>query len=220
VRAGIKGDSQISGPQMIHGGYIPFDGTRRDVTMIFQSGLTDQARVQLTNNHTEPTYWLDNVQLERVVVEPINPLDQNKLIYNDQLTTQTFPLDGCWRDVDGNLVSGSVTLAPFASITLLKEEDILCGLTTGVDDEPSASKAPDAMVYPNPITSFGEVFLAQAPAGDVRISIMDVQGRLVRSEALRAGQRSFQLDGTLTPGLYTLAVMEGGSPWQARLVVQ
>jgi hypothetical protein len=220
VRVGIKGDSQISGPQMIHGGYIPFDGTRRDVTMIFQSGLTDQARVQLTNNFTEPTYWLDNVQLERVVAEPIDPLEQNKLIYNDQLTSQTFPIDGCWRDVNGNLVSGSVTLAPFASITLLKEEDILCGLSTSVEeDNASSNNENPALLHPNPVSNAGEVFLSHAPASDIRIEVLDVQGRVVRTERLRAGQRSFQLDGTLKAGIYTLAVVQGASPWQARLVV-
>jgi hypothetical protein len=188
------------------------------VTMLFQSGLTDQSRVQLTNSYLEPTYWLDNVQLERVVAEPIDPLEQNKLIYNDLLTTQTFPIDGCWRDVNGNLVSGSVTLAPFASITLLKEEDILCGLSTSVEeDNTGATNA--ASLYPNPVSNAGEVFLASALTSDTRIDVLDAQGRIVRSERLRAGQRSFQLDGTLKAGIYTLAVAAGASPWQARLVV-
>ncbi len=218
VLAGVKGDSQIAGPAMIHRQYIPFDGTRRDVSMFFQSALTDQARVQLTNNYTEPMYWLDNVSLERVTVDPVDPLTQNKLLYNDQLTSQTFQLDGCWRDVYGNLVSDAVTLAPFASISLLKVDDVLCGLTTGVDDAPSPTAAARGTLYPNPVQADGEVFFTEA-TGDAQLDILDVQGRVVRSERLRAGQRSLQLGGDLDTGVYTL-VARGAAPWQARLVVQ
>jgi hypothetical protein len=87
------------------------------------------------------------------------------------------------------------------------------------EDNASSNNENPALLHPNPVSNAGEVFLSHAPASDIRIEVLDVQGRVVRTERLRAGQRSFQLDGTLKAGIYTLAVVQGASPWQARLVV-
>lgn len=217
VECGVKGSTQMTGPQMIHKRNIPFDGTRRDVNLFFQSALSDQSLVQFTNSYTEPMYWLDNVRLERVAVQPIDPLEQNKLLYNDQLTAQTFAITGCWRDAQGTLHSGSITLAPFSGISLMKEDDILCGLSTGVDENNDQTSRP--AIYPNPVHAGGEVFFAK-PADGGRLDIFDVQGRLQRSEVLSNGQRSITLDAGLATGVYTLVAQGTSSTWHGRLVVE
>ena len=216
VECGVKGSTQMTGPQMIHKRNIPFDGTRRDVNLFFQSALSDQSLVQFTNSYTEPMYWLDNVRLERVAVQPIDPLEQNKLLYNDQLTAQTFAITaaGAMHRAPSTVVT---TLAPFSGISLMKEDDILCGLSTGVDENNDQSSRP--AIYPNPVHAGGEVFFAK-PADGGRLDIFDGQGRLQRSEVMSNGQRSITLDAGLATGVYTLVAQGTTSTWHSRLVVE
>ncbi len=121
LKAGVKGTTQFSGPQAIHERLIPFSNVRRDVELIFQCNLTDASYVQFVNNFTMPRYWVDNIQLHRVTVQPIDPSVDHIILYNDQNTAQTLGLpSGNWSDVDGNVVSGNITLQPFRSKVLYR----------------------------------------------------------------------------------------------------
>lgn len=116
VRAGVKGESQWSSPFGIEEKPIPFSPERRDVEMYFQSDLSDQAHMLFISNYLEPRYWVDNAQLHKVTVSELDPNLDHVLLLNDQATTQTvaYP-SGCWSDLDGNVVTGSVQLAPYSS---------------------------------------------------------------------------------------------------------
>ena len=116
LRAGVKGSTQLTTANTIHERRIPFDAERREVEIYFQSGITDQGMAQFINNYTEPQYWLDNVQVHRVQVQPVVPLNDHVLLYNAETVEQSVALPaGCWSDVNGVLLSGSITLQPFSS---------------------------------------------------------------------------------------------------------
>ncbi len=116
LRAGVKGSTQLSSGNTLYERKVPFDGERRDVEVYFQSGLTDQGMAQFINNYTEPLYWIDNVQVQRVQVQAVQPLDDHVLLYNDQATEQSVSVPaGCWSDVNGIPQGASITLAPFSS---------------------------------------------------------------------------------------------------------
>lgn len=116
LTAAVKGVSQLTGPNTIYQRDIPFSTERRDLEIYFQSDLSDQAIVQMTNHFTMPMYFLDNVQLHRVTVTPLDPLQDHVLLMNDQATAQAIALpSGCWHDVNGTLQGASVTLQPFTS---------------------------------------------------------------------------------------------------------
>lgn len=116
LSAGVKGESQMSGGDMIWSRTVPFDSERRDLELYFQGNLNDQAVVQLTNQWTEPLYYLDNVELKKVTVSPNDPSLRHKLFVNESGSPQSFSTpSGCWKDVDGNLMGGSVSVPAFSS---------------------------------------------------------------------------------------------------------
>jgi len=201
LKYGIKGASQVTGPQTIHERHLPYGGTRRDVELIFQSDLTDQAHFQFTNHFTESTYWLDNIEIQEVEVAVVDPLTNYQLLYNVQSADQTFNLVGCWSDVDGNFHNGSVTVAPFESIILIREDDLLCGLTTGIDDEIEAVNPFN--FYPNPVQA-SEALQFNALTEATEMRVFDINGRIVMQEALPIGATEVQVNKGIATGSYLL----------------
>jgi hypothetical protein len=121
VKTGVKGNTQMTGPQTIFERSYPFSPTRRDVEVYFQSNLTDNSFAQFTNHYLTPQYWLDNIQLHRVSVQPLDPTVDHILMYNDLSTAQTKTLPaGNWSDVNGTVYSGSITLAGYRSAPLYR----------------------------------------------------------------------------------------------------
>jgi hypothetical protein len=128
VTVGVKGQSQFQVPDVIWQRQVPFDGERRDLEMYFQSTLGDQAQVQFTNQWTEPMYYLDNVQVNKVTVQPIDPAERNRIFVNDQSSPQTFDLpQGCWKGMDDAFLNGSITVQPYSSAIAYKVEGTDCG---------------------------------------------------------------------------------------------
>lgn len=116
LKTGVKGVSQFSGGLVIHERQIPFSPERRDMEIYFQAGLTDQGVIQLTNDYSDPRYWIDNIQLQRVTVQPVDPNDHHVLLINDQSTTQQFSAPaGCWSDVAGNMINGPISVPAYSS---------------------------------------------------------------------------------------------------------
>ncbi len=128
LTAEVQGQSQLQTPYAFFRHLIPFDGERRDMTIFFQSDRTEPSRLQFINHYTEPTYWIDNIALERVSVQPLDPLDRHRLLYNAQTTAQSFSLDGCWMTVGGQPVEWPVTVAPYSSMVVYKVEGEGCNV--------------------------------------------------------------------------------------------
>jgi hypothetical protein len=128
LRVEFKGQSQSSSPNSIDHRVVPFDNQRRDLSMIFQSNLTEPGQAFFTNHFTESTYWLDNVELRRVNVEPADPLERHILLYNESNSAQSFPLPpGCWSNVNGQQVSSPATVPPYGGLVLYRTAAEGCG---------------------------------------------------------------------------------------------
>lgn len=116
VQASVKGVSQMASGYSIVSREIPFDTERRNMEIYFQSTLTEQAVVMFSHFFPENTYWLDNVELHRVTVQPRPAANEHKLLANETATAQTFTLPaGCWYDMNGTLLSGPQTVAAYSS---------------------------------------------------------------------------------------------------------
>ncbi|MDX9750648.1 MAG: right-handed parallel beta-helix repeat-containing protein [Flavobacteriales bacterium] len=216
VTVEMKGESQITGPYSFWNKRIPFSDERRDLEMYFQSDRTEQVRTQLVNHWTEHTYWMDNISLHEVAVEPVDPYARHMLVINHQGTAQSFPLTGCWSDVDAGLHSGSITLGPFGSIVLQKEEETLC-MAMDVDDPPGAATIG---VYPNPVQAGGELFFRAPLQVTAEARLMDAAGRTVHQERLAPGKGHMPIAGNLPKGVYHLQLVEeSGRTHAHRLVV-
>ena len=130
MRAGMKGVSQFTSGNVIYERSIPFDTQRRDMTVYFQSGLTDLAVAQFVNSYTEPQYWIDNIDLRRVTVLPVDPMLEHRLYANDQATAQSFALpSGCWSDMNGVLLNSPITVQPYASTIAYRVEGTGCSVS-------------------------------------------------------------------------------------------
>lgn len=116
IETGVKTVSQLGTPGYVHVDNIPFDGERRDLELYFQSNTSEQSVGAFANNVTDNTYWLDNVELHRVTVQPRVPSQEHVLLVNDQATAQSFPLPtGCWSDMNGTMLSGNQSVAAYSS---------------------------------------------------------------------------------------------------------
>ncbi len=215
VTAEVKGESQVTTPYSFWNKRIPFSNERRDLEMYFQSDRTEQARIQLVNHWTEHTYWMDNISLQRVAVQPVDPYERHMLVMNQQNSTQTFPLSGCWSDVEGQLYTGSITLQAFRSIVLQKEDDGLC-LSTEVDEAPATTAVG---VYPNPIGAGSDIFFHTPITQPTDAILLDAAGRLVQQERLVPGTDRMPIGSHLTKGVYHLQLNAGGTVQMQRLVV-
>ncbi len=67
--------------------------------------------------------WADkNAKTDLQKLDPNQPdsADNSQLFINDTEKTKTVPLEGTWRDLDGNPVSKSITLEPYSSRILIR----------------------------------------------------------------------------------------------------
>jgi len=220
VRADFKGQSQAATPNSIYARYIPFDAQRRDVTLLFQSNLSEPGMMIFANHFNDPSYLLDNVELYKVNVQTVDPRTRHVLFTNPTNASVEVPLEGCWRDVNGNTRSGAITLSAFASVVLAKEDPLICGLTTGLEDASTASMDQDLRLFPNPMRS-GDVLQLTAPVkGDTEVRIIDAGGRTVHGARMSVGTTVVPMPGALQSGHYVV-VLEGSTLRQhLRLVVQ
>lgn len=215
VIMGLKGQSQQSNPYTICEQQVPFSAERRDMQLYFKATMTDQAQLQLVSQYTDPTYYLDNVHLHKVSVQALDPLDKQMLIVNDQSTEQNFDLVGCWSDVNGVLYSGSITVAAYRSIVLVKEDDLLCSLSTSAPDAADVSGRP--AIHPNPVAPGQRISFGSAIAGDVRF--FGASGQLAATVPVTNGSTGIDVPASLAKGVYAVRFMADGANGVQRLVV-
>lgn len=103
--------------------FFAMDTQRRDYQYIFQNQLTDDTMKFLftTEKDDAQTYWIDNVYLQAVALQPSLPADkQVKLFTNPSYETTTVNLQGVnYLDLTGQPVSGEISLAPYSSKVLV-----------------------------------------------------------------------------------------------------
>ncbi len=216
VEVGIKGQSQQSNPYTHFSRLVPFSSERRDLSMYFQVPVADQNQVQLKNYWTEPMYYLDNVALYKVQVQELDPLDKQILLINDQSTEQSFPLTGCWSDVNGVIHSGSISVAAFRSKVLVREADDLC-LNTEVEEGASTADITGPIAFPNPVEAGGRITFTSAVSG--MIMLFSAAGQVVASQMLSPGSLGMDIPSHVKPGVYALRIMDGSDRTE-RLVVE
>ncbi len=122
----------------------------------------------------------------------------------------------------GNQVAGSATTASStaSSVSLHTGADIGLITLSQEDEEPvpiSAALSADLLVYPNPSTSD---FRLELPISDelAKISIFDIQGRLIRSYRHKLDGTTLNLGGELLPGAYTLQVVSPSFQGRTKVV--
>jgi len=104
--------------------YFSFTNSRKDYDMVFKADTTDNTAARLSYDLILPdsTFYIDNVNLYRVTVSKIDSTQKSKLFVNELSTSQTFSLNGInYKDLDGNVVTGSILLLPYSSRILVND---------------------------------------------------------------------------------------------------
>ncbi len=105
---------------------ITVNATRQDFSFQFEATETEpEAMIYFYNAYGQstPLFWLDNVSIKEIVDVP-SPEEVSPLFMNPTMETANVNLGGkVYHDLDGNVVSGSITLDPFASVILTLSSD-------------------------------------------------------------------------------------------------
>lgn len=216
LRVAIKGLSQENNPYYLYDRLVPFSSERRDNSIYFQVPGSEPARLMLINRYTEPMYFLDNVELYKVQVAPVDPLEDQIVLINELAVPQTFALSGCWSDVDGAYYSESTTLPAFRSRVLVKEPGDPCAMSTAVEDEQVPAQVGGA--YPNPVNAGGRLNFKAGMEGTALL--IDPSGRVAARVALLAGSTGMDIPSTLMPGVYALRITGGPVDHGQQIVVR
>ncbi len=215
VIIGLKGQSQQSNPYTICERQIPFSTERRDLHLYFQATMSDQAQLLLVSQYTDPTYYLDNVQLHKVSVQQLDPNEDHIILVNDQSAPQDFPLTGCWSDVNGQDYSGSIEVAAYRSTVLFRQDDSVCGMSTAVQ---SAVQQPTrSLIAPNPARAGQWVSVNERLSGAV--TFLGMNGQIAATVAVPSGSQGFELPGTLAKGVYAMHASGANGPVVTRIIV-
>jgi len=114
-------DNNPDDRQEIISRYFAYDKNRKDYELVFQSPMnTPKGRILFSTKDLPFTYWLDNFTLEPVDAVLNDATQQSKLFMNTTENPRTIDLKGTtYLDLNGDTVTGSLTLQPFSSQILI-----------------------------------------------------------------------------------------------------
>ncbi|MCK5522701.1 MAG: right-handed parallel beta-helix repeat-containing protein [Thiomargarita sp.] len=101
---------------------LALNATPKEFEVVFHSPMTtDKGRFMLGRSKADTSnYWIDNVVIEPVDATWNDPKKQSVLFTNTSAEPKTISLQGVtYLDLDGNTVTGSLTLEPFTSQILI-----------------------------------------------------------------------------------------------------
>ncbi|RKZ71875.1 MAG: hypothetical protein DRR19_32315, partial [Candidatus Parabeggiatoa sp. nov. 1] len=112
-----------SGTNTLKESYFAYEKNRKDYEIFFQSPVTTTSGKMLfaTRDYDADTYWLDNVTFE-LVDATLNDATQKSVLFTNMTAEnpKTISLGSkIYLDLDGNTVTGSITLAAFSSQILI-----------------------------------------------------------------------------------------------------
>lgn len=120
----VWGLSSISSSYFIHPQiFLPYDNVRKNHSFTFKADTNDAAaRTSINMIWPDSLLYVDNVNIYKVAVEKIDSTQMSKLFINPTASTSSQSLNGItYKDLDGNVVTGSITLQPFSSKILINE---------------------------------------------------------------------------------------------------
>ena len=114
---------------------IPIDVTRNDVQFGLTANATSGAAIELDVAQPNGALWVDNVNLQEATVTPTNMDDYIVFKYNPTKTSRKFSVSGSYYDAKGNTYTGKITLAPYSSIVLFKQDGTTSAFKTSTEKQ-------------------------------------------------------------------------------------
>jgi hypothetical protein len=138
---------------------------------------------------------------------PIAISNENELSfeYNDTKVIKTVLISQPMIDVMGTKYSTSITLQPFSSVVLIKDNGTLKNAEiVSIDEVTRLENQADQMkfdIFPNPSAGSFTVRFSQIPNAGCRIEVLDISGRKIVARMVTETSESFELNGC-APGIY------------------
>lgn len=106
--------------------YFAYENFRRNYGFIFRADTSDAStRVAFALSVPDSLLYIDNVSLYQVNVERIDSSYLSKLFLNETGITKMISLNGInYKNPDGSLVTGSISLPPFSSRILINDNSV------------------------------------------------------------------------------------------------
>ncbi len=159
------------------------------------------------------------------VSDPGNILFQ----YNTSTSDMTFQLNGTYVSVTGDSYSGSVTLAPFTSIILMKTSGSLTSRASAASATNAAAKGPGYIntepaklaikAYPNPGSSYFNVTIHGGSTSELMtLKVLDMSGRVLWVKTGITANSTLQMGQDLAPGSYVLELVQGNKNVEQKVI--
>ncbi|MEO6168453.1 MAG: right-handed parallel beta-helix repeat-containing protein [Chitinophagales bacterium] len=203
--------------------YFPFSGVRKNYQTVFQQNSNESECRLVTHLLFEDSLvWLDNISFYKVNAFYEEPSAKSRLYINNTSSPATYDLlDSIFYDLDQNVVSGQLTLAPYSSAVLVFDSSLIT-----IADEPS-QQTPAATilhVYPSITTvSAGINVVYNNQFADIcTIEIYDGQGRLVFKNISGESFQSLHitLPSSLASGIYFITLHNKNHNLKSKFIIR
>jgi len=103
--------------------FFSYDTEKRDYSLTYKANITDpQAYMSVGLILPDSVVYVDNLKMYRVNVEKIDSTELSKFFVNNSNAPSSISLNGIpYKDIEGNSVSGSISLEPYTSKILVNE---------------------------------------------------------------------------------------------------
>lgn len=167
------------------------------------------SRIDFELREGQGSVWIDNLELVEVTVEYTNPDDYILFELNSGTELKTVYVPSGYIDVKGNTVSGAVTLPPFSSVILFRNQ------STSAQILPESAER-SVLLYPNPAYKFVSV---KSTNEIISVSITDIKGKLIKTFN-SSGGKEITIDNLPKPGLYIIQVKTESKTEFKKLMIQ
>ncbi len=197
--------------------FFPINIMRNDYQYLFQSPLSDNPlALNFEIHQNDSLVYFDNIHLFPVSVFKHDSTRMSVLLMNYSPNTISVPLgaDSVFRDLDGNIVTGSYTLNPFSSYVLVLDSPLNLVSVKEIEKQKSIQ------VFPNPVqSSNGKIYIQLPDENKYDYDVYDLTGRKFLSGKFSGSSINTFSMRNASAGMYILSVHSANKLWQQKIVV-
>lgn len=200
--------------------YFPYmKGKRYDYTY-YHVAEAGNSKFRLDFQVESPAEYavLDNVTLKKVDAVERNPDIDSKLLLNETSSAKTFALATVYKDINGNDVSGTVSVEPFSSMVLFNSE-----MVNGIKNSSLNNvKLGYSVLFPNPVKKDSKINIEidELFTGNATVEISDVLGQSVyTSNSYLLQNNNIQVHPFLEKGMYLIKVSTAEKVYQNKILI-
>ncbi len=202
--------------------YFDLTTTRTENQFVFTAPSTEtNAQIVFETGGLDCPFWLDNMNIYEADVTFINANDYMRFEYNATAVPKSVRLTGTYVDPSNKPYSGTIIIAPFSSIILLKQPPAASALQeatqtsaslTAIESNVSEATAVAVRVSPNPASENLHVAL-NLPQNTraASMSIYSMNGVKLKTIVLSADTNTVSIDvSSFSSGVYIINISYDG----------